>query len=439
MTTFSNAITCFLVGAAFTFTPLPAAANGAFPDSGQLLLPKERPSSAIVGTNFGLLLSDDALATWQWTCETPETVFGTLYQLGEGPRLFAISDVGLVYTDDGACTWQRAGGSLSEARGRDAFVDPRHPSSVWAIADHADGSFSTHFSRDGGLRFEPAGLRAPSGVRLSSVESAASDPNHVYVAEYAVTDGAIASSALNVTLDGGATWKRLPLPGTLASGIPRIVSVDPDDPARVLLRVTPLFQADLIAYTEDGGATYDVVIEGSITAFLRRSDGVLWFAGNRDGQPAGFQSEDRGKTFQTWPLSVHAKAFAERDGVIYAATDNVVDGFALAASSDLGATFEPVFTYGDVEASKSCVRQACEVDCYRQVGAGSWSPATCGVQAQDPEPTTPASQGPLPRAPETVAKTQSGCSFAPVEASGARLLLTLAGVYVARLRRRAAR
>jgi hypothetical protein len=47
----------------------PAQANGAFPDSMGILLPVDQPNVIIATTNFGLLVSEDAGATFGWICE----------------------------------------------------------------------------------------------------------------------------------------------------------------------------------------------------------------------------------------------------------------------------------------------------------------------------------------------------------------------------------
>ena len=48
-----------------------ARADGAFPDSGQVLLLPDRSNEIIVGTNFGLISTSDGGLSWEWTCETP--------------------------------------------------------------------------------------------------------------------------------------------------------------------------------------------------------------------------------------------------------------------------------------------------------------------------------------------------------------------------------
>src|SRR3954447_18748036 len=107
-----------------------ARADGAFPASEAILLPADRPASIALATNFGLILSEDGGASWQWTCERPETVMGALYTVGAPPddRLFGLSPVtGLAVSSDGSCSWRRSGGALAHLVATDAFPDPSDP------------------------------------------------------------------------------------------------------------------------------------------------------------------------------------------------------------------------------------------------------------------------------------------------------------------------
>src|SRR6185503_16419195 len=106
-----------------------AFGNGAFPASDALLLPADRPNEILLATNFGIIESTDGGASWQWTCERPETAMGVLYGIGPPPadRLFCLSDVGLAVSNDGACTWQKAAGALDDLLATDYFPDPGEP------------------------------------------------------------------------------------------------------------------------------------------------------------------------------------------------------------------------------------------------------------------------------------------------------------------------
>src|SRR6478672_980025 len=168
----------------------PAAANGAFPESDAVLLPVDHPQRIILSTNFGLIISDDDGATWQWTCEQPQTSMATTYALGAPPQelLYALStEVGLASSDDVACRWIRDGGALADTIATDFFPDPTESRRVLAIAaapaDAGIGADVVYESMDGGETFDATPIYvASAGDRLVGVEIARSDPRTVYVA-----------------------------------------------------------------------------------------------------------------------------------------------------------------------------------------------------------------------------------------------------------------
>src|SRR5262249_54273256 len=59
-------------------------------------------------------------------------------------------------------------------------------------------------------------------------------------------------------------------------------------------------------------------------------------------------SVDHGMTFNPWPNAPHLRALAERNGVLYAAGDNALDGFALGVSYDQGATWQGLVTFSRI-------------------------------------------------------------------------------------------
>src|SRR5215470_5445975 len=86
---------------------MPVQANGAFPDSMGILLPVDQPNRIIATTNFGLLVSEDAGATWGWVCEQAIGRNSFLYQQGAPPNdiIVAASVDHVSYSDDFGCTW----------------------------------------------------------------------------------------------------------------------------------------------------------------------------------------------------------------------------------------------------------------------------------------------------------------------------------------------
>ena len=75
-----------VVAVAMTLPAVGAHANGAFPDSLNILTPATLPHETLLATNFGLVMSFDGEQTWTWSCEQTLNSFATLYQMGASPR-----------------------------------------------------------------------------------------------------------------------------------------------------------------------------------------------------------------------------------------------------------------------------------------------------------------------------------------------------------------
>src|SRR6185436_13632608 len=123
----------------------PARGNGALPASFGILLPADRPEQIVLATNFGMIFSEDAGASWLWTCEQAQTALGYLYGIGPSPRdrFYGLSpEQGLAFSDDNSCTWRRAGGALSSLVASDFFVDRGNPERVVAVASTVDAELN---------------------------------------------------------------------------------------------------------------------------------------------------------------------------------------------------------------------------------------------------------------------------------------------------------
>ena len=377
----------------------PARADGAFPESQAILLPADRPGAIAVATNFGLILSEDGGRSWQWTCERAETVSGSLYTVGAPPddRLFSLSPfTGLAVSSDGSCSWRRPGGILATLLARDAFPDPSDPARVLALAVRSGDPNGTasllYASHDGGDNFEdPPLFTAPDGASLTGVEIARSDPAVITLTM--LLPGY--TPAMVRSRDGGATWTTTPLEPLIGDWPIQLIAVDPVDPDVIVLRVART-GGDALAITHDGGLTFDEPItstRGSLSAFVRMASGTMLVAGlvplsaNLRGAWAGvgWRSTDGGRTFQNWTLSPqpHLLALAERGGTLYLAGQNYTDGWALATSTDEGRTIQPLSTYDEVTAIKSCAAEACRDTCDYQAGLKVWSAEVCSAAPND--------------------------------------------------------
>ena len=330
-----------VVATAVLLAPAVARANGAFPDSFQVLLPEEAPDRIYLGTNFGVLVSDDGGARWSLSCEEAVGTGGMLYQLGWTPgQLFAATLSGVSVSGDGACNWSQIG-TRDFAAPSDVFVD-RAGRRVFALArplsgDGGLGPMSIWVSAGAADAFARA-YTAPDGAFLTSVESAQSDPTRLYAAELQFDPAG--HPYLLRSDDSGATWQRFDLKPVAGEDAVAIAAVDPADPDRVFLRLGTAYGKDALLISEDGGATVRNVkaLAFPMTAFLLRPGGELLIATNVG---EAWVSRDRGATFERrlWP---HVRGLGERGGTLYAVTSHVQDGFALASSTDGGKTWLPL-------------------------------------------------------------------------------------------------
>jgi len=359
--------------------PAAARANGAFPAVQTVLVPADRPQETMLATNFGLVLTEDGGQTWSWSCEQDANAYAIFYQLGPAPRrrLFALANGNIIYTDDSTCTWRPSAGLLVNASS-DVFPDPTNADRVLAIGI-ASSDFTVVESTDGGVTFDSTLYRAADTAVLNGVEVARADPRIIYLALQGANGG---SPQLMRSADGGAQWTVNDLSAGVGPGTIRIISVDPDDANTVLLRWTGAAGNDAFVVTHDGGATVakTLSIQSSFISFARMPDGALVLVGKTvvAGSliPALFVSHDGGATFVENDAIPGIVALAQRGGVLYAAADNFVDGFALGASSDEGATWQPVLRFDQVGSIMACLQAntQCQATCEALAGKGLGSP-----------------------------------------------------------------
>jgi hypothetical protein len=433
-----------------------ARADGALPGSLGILLPVDQPQQIVLGTNFGLIWSEDAGATWLWTCEQVPTSMANIYAIGPPPaaagtlgdRFYGLSPIaGLAFSDDGTCSWRTAGGALAGQSVTDFFVDPTNPNRVLAAAAAIDdagdvGPASVYASADGGATFGATPLfTAPATAAIVGVEIARSDPNVIYVSYYIpMADGL--HPWLVRSSDGGASWTPFDVHSALGLNQIRIFAVDPANPDLLYLRLIAN-GSESVAITRDGGMTFTqplTIPGGSVSAFARLASGTILvgarigFATDGGGASgAGYRSTDGGLTFVPWSLTPqpHIVGLAERvsggKSTVYLSGENYVDGWALASSADEGMTVTPLFSYDQVRGIKSCAQQACASNCLFVYNQAVWDRDVCTGALLDAGTVTP---------PPPAKSSGCHCAAAGQARPGMASLLALALALAGGLRRR---
>ncbi len=429
-----------------------AWANGALPASLGILVPADRPRQIALATNFGLIISEDEGATWLWTCEQPATSMGYLYAGAPPPsrRIYGLSpEAGLAWSDDGSCSWQRAGGALTTQIASDFFVDPGDPQRVLAVAAGLTDTGeltppAVYASADGGTTFAPTPLyTAPAATNIVGVEIARSDPQVIYLATYTTPNR---HPVLVRSGDGGQSWEARDVEAALGANEFRILTVDPDDADLVYVRVVVPGNIERVAVTRDGGMTFAIPIEvtnGMLSAFARLESGTvlvgaLTFLEGGATNGTGYRSTDHGVSFAPWTLcpQPHILGLAERGGVLYVAGKNYSDGWSLATSTDEGATITALSTYEQVRGIVACAQSACASTCAFEVSAAVWTRDVCDGTLVDAGTVPP---GPSATASEQCGGAPSGCHCASGGAAGGcgglAILLFLGWVVLRRSRR----
>jgi hypothetical protein len=350
-TGFALSVSCF------AWLPSLVLADGAFADSGAILLPRTHPHRIIASSDLsGLVVSDDDGATWSWICDASIGYFAVLFQLGPAPdeNLYAITQAGLAISDDAGCTWQHAGGIAQRAG--DVFPNPSDPQSVLAVAavavapeNHALSDVVAE-SHDGGRSFGSP-MFVTSQASITGVEIARSNPSAFYLTMSSLQ---LQHPYIARSNDAGASWVELDLSGQLGRRpvVLRILAVDSVDANTLYIRVSDGTR-DALAITRDGGETVQVALQldSRMTAFLLRADGALVVA---SADATSFVSTDAGATFLPWSDAFHIQALAERDGALYATANSKVDGFAVAVSTDSGSRWRRLLQLGQLQGPSSC-------------------------------------------------------------------------------------
>jgi photosystem II stability/assembly factor-like uncharacterized protein len=424
--------------------PRVARANGAFPESFQLVLPEDRLAQIVLGTNFGLIISDDGGGTWNWTCEQQATMNGYFYAVSGPPddRFFSLSSlVGLAYSDDTTCSWTTAKGTIERVVATDYFIDPTNPKHVLVLGASPDPTQPSVVlpSNDGGATFQDPIFTAPVGATFAGVEIARGAPQTIYISMYTSVPAPGVHPKLLRSSDGGMNWDTLDVEPLLGSNTFRIIAVDPDDAKVISLRVVEP-DGDTFAISRDGGMSFMKpfkVAGGSLTAYTKVDATTVLVGAAVLDQGRGYRSTDNAMTFQDWKQpttlqdntvvpTLHLRALASRGGKVYAAAKNYSDSVAVAVSSDGGLSFKKLMSYEDVKSIRDCAQATCYDSCRYQSTQQVWDAAICGKSPQMPPPPPPPKSG-------------SGCTVGGAGAAGglagAAVLLAAAGL-AGRARRR---
>lgn len=388
----------------------PARAHTGFPEAKQILLPADRPEQIILATNFGLIFSEDSGATWLFSCEDALSAYAAPYLLGAPPshRIFAMTaGAGLIYSDDDACGWQAARGTLTDVLPYAFAIDPSSSQRVFVVGVARAGARQgdhIYISDDAGVSFGEPVFTSPERSAVLNLLVAPSQPSRLFAAMFSAPEN---HPILLRSDDSGEHWNvAADLVESLGENPFELLAIDPLDENRLFVRILGE-TAETLATSNDGGLSFvqSVAIPGKLSAFLQLASGTILVGGTVGSEGVGYRSNDDGQSFERWPEAPRVHALAERNGKLYVAADSFADGYVIAESDDEGAHLRPLGGFKQVQGVKSCVADSCIDSCTYYSGLGLWPEAVCGATS-----TPPGASDPVPGA---------GAGAAPDAAAGA--------------------
>jgi mono/diheme cytochrome c family protein/photosystem II stability/assembly factor-like uncharacterized protein len=444
----------FALASAMALPIAPAFANGRYPSANQLVISHSNPQLMVLRTTFGILVSPDGGANWDWVCESAvgygrdDAAEDPAIGLGVASIILGTQE-GLVASRDTGCSWAFANGAPTI----DVALRPDVPGSGLALSSNPsriDGGVlflpALLETRDDAVTWAPYGAPLDALVRPDTVEVTASDPHRVYVSGVKLVQG-VAQGVLLASADDGQTWREGAVPAFAPNDEAVLVgAVDPTNADRVYLRIVQFFGGALVV-TDDGGRTFRSPVLTSpvpMPGFALSPDGSKVYVGTDTGLLVAKASD----LVFARTSSIPIQCLAATDTTLFACSSDEAGCFSLGVSTDDGAHFTPVLRLDRIRGPLRCSATSAVSQC-----AAQW-PALRDALAPPASPTqSPCAPGggngadpdggAAHATPEPARKAASGClcagpgAYPPGWALGLLGMAAAIGVFARRARGRA--
>jgi photosystem II stability/assembly factor-like uncharacterized protein len=268
-----------------------------------LLVHPRHSEMLYLGTEVGLYVSHDGADTWQQLPAPLEglQVWSLCVSATSPERLVAgTCPSAVIHSQDGGKTWHQAEATMRRdcprilhARVTTITVDPDNADRLWAGVE-IDG---VHLSEDGGRSWTPI----DEGLTSRDIHALAVAPAGAGRKRLLATT----NNDLNLSDDGGRTWRAGGIKGALPWAYCRALAQRCDKPEVVLLGGgdSPPGCEGAIAISRDGGSTWSAAsmpgrANSTIWSFaVHPADGQLIYAASVSGQV--YRSTDGGSTWNT--------------------------------------------------------------------------------------------------------------------------------------------
>jgi hypothetical protein len=379
----------------------PAAANGRFPASNQIVFSPTNDNIIVGRATYAILPSTDNGKTWGYLCEDALALPGAYsFQDPEIGVTFKNSivaglyspTIGLDVSDDLGCNWNCVGGALASQQIADIVVRPDSTPDGAAtgttshqvlaltstFGSNIDAGLSSQVfeSPDDGATWAALSPALDPTVQFATIDVAASDPMRIYLSgnrNYALAR----TGSLFVSMDNGTTWTEHAVPqfnmAIPCSDMPTtqcqsedslyIAGVDPTDANIVYLRSDGPVGTNTpgnsnLYVTKDAGQTFqlvksfalpppntDYLVSGEMLGFTLSADGSKVYIGTKE--TGLFAASRTDLTFAQVNSKVQVQCLADR--VLKStgqeelwACNTELGGFVFGKSTDRGVSFTPM-------------------------------------------------------------------------------------------------
>jgi hypothetical protein len=459
-------------GATLLFLAVPAAANGRFPASNQIVFSPTNEDLVVLRTSYGVLPSRDHGATWGYICEDalglgPTAVEDPSLGLTTHDSLIAGVSVGLDVSSDLGCNWNCIRGGLAGQAIADVAVRADDTASVVAItrtylptdAAIEQTESQVYETTDEGATWTALGVALDPDVTVQTIDVAKSDPNRIYVSGTRGF-GTAKTASLFVSTNKGATWTEQVLPAgqfdpTMEDSI-FIGAVDPNSADTVYIRssgiltggesrltvvtaassASPQFKT---AYLFDVGAQMGLV--GELLGFALSEDGSKIFVGSQEsGLWVGSATD---LSFHQVQKNLIVQCLATHGSELWACSA-AVSGFVAGVSTDDGANFTAKLPLiGNLSGPVACAASEAGAACGTAMNSSQCVEAFQSFCQQNTCDTDAGSTGTSSGTPPAKASSSSSCDVGVPRAVGGGSAAVFGGVGLVaalslRRRRRAA-
>jgi hypothetical protein len=352
-----------------------AYANGRDPYTSTINFRRGNEQHIVAGMTFGVVVSHDGGATWQWMCERAVGYGGQYdpdYVYTATGALFATTFSGLRVMRDGCSFVSAPPGMTFVSRvkqGPDGAI-------YYSAADVNDAKI--YKSTDDGITFPTSANPGQVGDWWSSLAVAPSNAQRVYATGYRLDGVNPKIFLLFTSTNGGTSFTPMTMAGITpvsANSTIDVVAISPTADSTVYVKVT--FEGgssgDSIYRSTNAGQSWTKILSRNSNyglSFLVRNDNTTCVAGTRE-LGAWVSTDCSTAAVPTWTALATAPhigcLYKDSADTVWACTQNypspqlTSDGFGIMKSTDL-MTWSGVLRFQDIQAPVACAAGTVQED-----------------------------------------------------------------------------